>query len=302
MRYVLILLGVLILVIIYGISVHAFNTATLDRRSTVEECFNRIEKDGLYSRVEFEKLPREEIELKSHDNLTLRGTFIKEFKDSKKVMIIVHGYTSTHAWASQFLKMFFKEGFNVLLIDQRSHGRSEGKYATYGYYEKYDLDLWVNWVKNKVGEDAVIGLHGQSMGGGTVLQYAAINKYVSFIIADCPYSDGIELMKHQFKKLNRLPTFPFLYFTDLRFRRLAKFSIKDISPINAIRNSDIPIMFIHGSKDNFVPTYMSEEMYKAKKGYKKLLIIEGAVHATAYGTNKELYEKEVHEFLEEILK
>jgi fermentation-respiration switch protein FrsA (DUF1100 family) len=298
--YVLMVL-VIALIASYGVGIHAFKGVTIRRRHTPEENFDFIEKEGLYTRSEFEELPKEEVELKSNDGLMLKGTFIEEFKDNKKVIIIVHGYTATYAWSTQFLNMFFKEGFNVLLVDQRSHGRSEGKYATYGYYEKYDLDLWVNWVCNRVGEDAIIGLHGQSMGGGTVLEYTGINKYVKFIIADCPYSDAMQLMKHQFNKLNNLPMIPFIYFTNMRLKWRAKFSLRNVSPINVIKDKQIPIMFIHGSKDNFVPTYMSEDMYKIKKGYKKLLIIEGAVHGNAYGTDKELYEKEVHNFLAEVL-
>lgn len=291
----------LILAVVAGMSIHAFNGMTLGRRLTLEESFNLLEKDKLYSREEFEKLPKEEIEIKSSEGLRLKGTFIEKNKDSREVVIIVHGYTANYIWSLQFIDMFFKEGFNVLLIDQRSHGRSEGKYATYGYYEKYDLNLWITWVRQRIGEDAVIGLHGQSMGGGTVLQYAAINKYVKFIIADCPYSDMRQLMKHHFNKLNHTSSFPFIYTTDIRLRRLAKFSMKDVSPINSIKDKEIPVLFIHGSKDNFVPTHMSQDMYEAKKGYKKILIVEEAVHANAYGTNKELYEKEVHNFLEEVL-
>lgn len=300
MVYVVILL-LIALAAVYGVSIYAFKSATLSKRSTIEGSFKSLEKDGLYSKDEYDKLPKEEIELKSSDGLTLKGIFIEKFKESKKVMILVHGYTAAFPWMLQFVNMFFKEGFNVLIIEQRSHGRSEGKYATYGYYEKQDLDLWVNWVRSKVGEDAVIGLLGQSMGGGTVLEYVGINKYVRFVIADCAYSDGFKLMKHQFNKLKHLPMVPFFYLTDRRLKRIAKFSMKDISPIKAIKDKDIPIMFIHGSKDNYVPTHMSRDMYEAKnKGYKKLLIIEGAVHANAYGTNRELYEKEVHDFLKDM--
>jgi fermentation-respiration switch protein FrsA (DUF1100 family) len=161
--------------------------------------------------------------------------------------------------------------------------------------------MWVNLLRKRIGEGAVIGLHGQSMGGGTVLEYAAMNKYVSFIIADCPYSDVKKLMKHQFGDLNHIPVFPLLNVANIKLKRKAKFSVNDVSPINSIKDKDIPVFFIHGSRDNFVPTYMSEEMYNVKKGYKKLLIIEGAVHANAYGTNKELYKKEVKKFLAEVL-
>lgn len=301
MIYAVVILIVLLTVSICFMGNNAFRNITKQRRLSLDECFDLLERDKLYSREEYDKLEKEELSVKTTDGLTLRGTYINKFKKGKKVIIIVHGYKAAFPWALQFLNMFLDEGFNVLLVDQRSHGRSEGEYATYGYCEKYDLDLWVNVIRRRIGEDAVIGLHGQSMGGGTVLEYAAINKYVNFIIADCPYSDVKKLMKHQIKKLNHLPVFPILNVANMKLKRKAKFSINDVSPINSIKDKDIPVFFIHGSKDNYVPTYMSEEMYNTKKGYKKLLIIEGAVHANAYGTNRELYEKEVKKFLAEVL-
>jgi uncharacterized protein len=286
---------------VYAASIAAFNYITLGKRRSLDECFNLNEKDGLYSKCEFENLIKEEVKVKTIDGLTLRGMFIERFKKNKKIVIIVHGYNLAFPRSLQFMEMFCKEGFNVLIIDQRGHGRSDGKYATYGYYEKYDLDLWVQWVIERVGEEAVIGLHGQSMGGATALEYVLINKYVKFIIADCPYSDAWKLMKHQFTKINHVPMFPCAFITNFNLKRKAKFSFKDISPISSIKDKDIPIMFIHGSEDNFVPTYMSEEMFNIKQGYKKLLIVEGAAHANAYATNKELYEKEVNSFIEEVL-
>jgi uncharacterized protein len=299
MLYFMIILLIVLLAVHISCNI-AFSYATLGKRRSLEECFSIIEKDGLYSRTEFEKLSKEEAEVKTSEGLILRGMYIEKFKDNKRVIIIVHGYNLAYPKSLCFVEMFFKENFNVLIVDQRGHGRSEGTYATYGYYEKYDLDLWVNWVVKRVGEEAVIGLHGQSMGGATALEYASINKYVKFIIADCPYSDAWQLIKHQFTKINHVPMFPFAFLTDFKIRRKAKFSFRDVSPINSIKDKEIPVMFIHGSEDNFVPTYMSKDMYSAKSGYKKLVIVEGASHADAYSTNKELYEKEVKKFLMEL--
>ncbi len=300
------MLCILSLSFIFLLTVHiacniAFKYITLGKRRSLEECFSIIEKDGLYSRNDFEKLKKEYVEVKTRDGLILRGMFIEQFKNSKKIIIIVHGYNLAYPKSLCFMDMFFKENFNVLIVDQRGHGRSEGKYATYGYYEKYDLDLWVNWGRQRVGEDAIIGLHGQSMGGATVLEYASINKHVKFIIADCSYSDAWQLMKHQFTKLNHVPMFPLAFITNFKLKLKAKFSFSDVSPVKTIKDKDIPVMFIHGSEDNFVPTYMSEEMFIVKRGYKKLLIVEGAAHANAYSINKELYEKEVNNFINEIL-
>lgn len=300
MIYIIIIVLFSLFIFVYVVSIYAFNKFTLDKRYTFEECLQYFDFEGFYSKEEFDKLPKEEIEIEALDKLKLRGVFIEKFKESKRVVIIVHGYRVCFSSCLIFMDMFFRQGFNVLLVDQRAHGKSDGTFATYGYYEKQDLDLWVNYLRQRIGEEAIIGLHGQSMGGGTVLEYAAINKYVKFIVADCAYSDGISLIKHVFKKIKYLPMFPFIYFMNMRLIRKAKFSIKDISPIKAISDKDIPIMFIHGSLDELVPSYMSEEMYRAKKGLKRLLIVEGAKHGTAYETNKELYEKEVESFLTEL--
>ena len=293
--------SILLIIIIYSTSLYAFNNITLAPRHSVEECFERIEIGGFYNREDFYKLPREEVQVETSDGFNLKGIYIEKFKGSKKVIIIVHAYKGAYPYSVVFLDMFFKAGFNVLLIDQRAHGTSEGMYASYGFFEKRDLDLWVQWTRKRIGEDACIGLHGQSMGASTVLEYTGINEYVKFVIADCPYSDMKELLRFQFHKLYHAPLYPFIYVVNHRLKRKVGFSVADVSPINTIRDQEIPILFIHGSKDTFVPCQMSIDMYNVKKGYKRLFIVEGAIHCGAYGKDKEGYENSVATFLKEVL-
>ena len=119
-------------------------------------------------------------------------------------MLLAHGYTGSRAVSTQFIDLFTEEGYNVLLIDQRRHGRSEGRYTTYGYYEKHDVQAWVRWLIRQYGQDVAIGLHGQSLGGGTVLEYLSIAEpQVKLVIADCPYSDLTDLMRHQLHALTK---------------------------------------------------------------------------------------------------
>jgi len=289
----------------YMIVRYAFNRFTLMKRSSHEENFKRIEEDGLYSKAEFDELDKEAIELESNDGHKLRGYYVNCHPESKRVIILVHGYTAAYSWMLQFVRLYQRLGFNILFFDHRGHGSSEGKHATYGYHEKYDLSAWVDWVVQRKGEDCMIGLHGQSMGGGTVLEYAGLKRHerqLKFIIADCPYSDLTKLMVHQLTKLNSLPKFPFLMWIEQMTHVKAGFRIRDISPIRSIRDSSVPIFFIHGTADNFVPTSMSEEMFRQeRKGKNRLLLIEGAGHAVAYGKDKERYEQEVAAFIQEVL-
>ncbi|WP_234399843.1 alpha/beta hydrolase [Paenibacillus popilliae] len=253
------------------------------------------------SRGEFEALSKEEASILSKDGFRLQGYYIEPHPGGRKVVIIVHGYTANHGFATQFIRLFADEGFNVLLIDQRSHGCSEGRYATYGYYEREDLDAWIDWVRRRVGEDTYIGLHGQSMGGGTVLMHAGMDPGIRFIIADCPYSDLEKLMRYQLKDLNRVPLFPFMGMLDRKLRRRAAFSMRDVKPVDRIREKDVPLLLIHGGKDDFVPTSMSVKLYHAKgKGIRRLHIVADAVHATAYPTDPLGYRGAVYQFLAEV--
>lgn len=284
---------------------HAFNQVTRMKRVTHEEYFQRMEEKGLYSKAQFDQLDKEEIELISHDGYKLRGYYVNSHPDSNRVIVLVHGYTAAYSWMLQFVDMYDRLGFNVLFFDHRSHGTSEGEFATYGYHEKHDLSAWIDWVIERKGENCVIGLHGQSMGGGTVLEYAGMKRHekqIKFIIADCPYSDLSKLMEHQLHGLNSVPRYPFYMWIERFTYVRAGFSFRDISPIRAISDSSIPIFFIHGDADTFVPTYMSEEMFKAKrKGKNKLLLIKGAAHAVAYGKDPDLYEREVTAFIGDVL-
>ncbi|GAB6928700.1 alpha/beta hydrolase [Paenibacillus sp. JCM 10914] len=264
--------------------------------------FSVLEQAGLYSRERYESLPKQEIVIKSFDGLKLCGAAIESNSGSNQWMLLVHGYTGSRAISTQFIDMFTDKGYNVLLIDQRRHGQSEGRYTTYGYYEKHDVAAWVNWITQQYGSDVSIGLHGQSLGGGTVLEYLSIAKpQVKLVIADCPYSDLTELMRHQLSRLNKIPSVPFLSWVNARIRRKAGFSLHQVSPIRAVRGSSLPILFIHGTRDNYVPTRMSIDMFEAKPEPKRLLLIEGAIHANAYHIDPKHYKQGVHDFLLEYM-
>ena len=186
-------------------------------------------------------------------------------------------------------------------MDMRSHGESQGEYVTYGLKEREDLNLWVDLIRDKIGKDGIIGLHGQSMGGATVLMYGG--KYedkIDFIIADCAYSSGKEIIRRELKKSN-IPFFTVYYLVNKKIKKICGFDMNSISPKDEIKNSKTPVLFIHGTTDKLVPYEMSVEMYNEKAGEKdKLLLIEGAAHVEAYATNKELYIKTVEDFIRNV--
>ncbi|MFC7680629.1 alpha/beta hydrolase [Paenibacillus sp. GCM10028914] len=300
--YIAIILLLLLVILPAGITHFGYVQITQMRVKNDLRLFTILESLGLYSRDRYEALVKQEVVLSSIDGLKLSGAAIEPYPDSKRWIIIVHGYTGSRAVSTQFIDMFTDEGYNVLLIDQRRHGQSEGRFTTYGYYEKYDVQTWVNWLVEQYGSDTEIGLHGQSLGGGTVLEYLSIAApQVKLVIADCPYSDLTDLMKHQITKLNKLPSVPFFRWVNNRIRKKAGFCFEQVSPIRSVRESHLPVMFIHGTNDTYVPTRMSQEMYDAKPGPKKLVLIKGAIHANAYHIDPHQYRAEVRSFLHEYI-
>lgn len=280
----------------YGIKI-ALKSERKDSQTVLEELLTRFNTDYR----SYETLPLEQITIESEDNLKLKGYYHNVYPTSKKVIIINHGYTDNHYVTYQFTDVFFEEGYNVLLIDMRSHGESEGDIASYGYNESKDLGKWVEWIKNKVGEDAYIGLHGQSMGAASVLLYAGINpKDIKFVIEDCGFSTAKEVIIFQLKKA-KVP-FRLLYsLVRRKTKRLYSFDFNKISPIESIINSTIPTLFIHGTADETVPCWMSKKMYEKKNGPKDMIyIVEGADHMKAYSTDKKKYTDIVRKFLNQI--
>lgn len=299
---ILIIIVLLILLAVSGITRFGFRQITQMRLQTSEGLFNFMEQTGVFSREKFDALVKREVSVTSRDGLLLSGHVLESRPESKRWAILVHGYTASLEVSAQFAGMFEDMDFNILLIDQRRHGKSQGSYTTYGYQEKYDIETWVRWVLDHYGEEVTIGLHGQSLGGGTVLEYLSIaHPSVKFVIADCPYSDLTELIRYQMTVLNKVPTFPFLSLIDNRLERKAGFRLAQVSPIKAVRNSHLPVLFIHGSEDTYVPTHMSEDMYAVKPAPKELLIIKGAIHANAYGVDPKGYSEKVHSFVSGVL-
>lgn len=217
---------------------------------------------------------------------------------SNKFIILCHGVTVSHSRSSKYGKIFLKLGFNVVMYDHRRHGNSGGKTTSYGYYEKNDLKAVVDWVKNKFGKDIVIGLHGESMGAATIIQYGGtVEDVVDFYVADCPFSTLTEQLAYRLKEESHLPKWLIMPISNLILKARDGYTFKDVSPLEAVKNMKKPILFIHSKNDSYIPVQMTEELYEAKNGDKQLYIAEFGDHAQSYVKNPEKYEQVVSSFL-----
>lgn len=234
----------------------------------------------------------------SHDGLKLHAHWIPA-DDPKGTVILAHGYRSTKLLDfGMILELYHNMGVNLLLMDQRSHGHSEGKYITFGVLESRDMQKWVQLHNERFGEHPVI-LSGLSMGASTALYLAdrRLPQNVKGIIADCGFTSPKEIIGKVFRDTVHFGAGPFLWATDLFARVLAGFSLYERDTRKSLRNSRLPVLLIHGNGDDFVPCRMTEEAYKACTSEKEMYIVEDAGHAVSYLVNTPGYRKRVMDFL-----
>lgn len=267
-----------------------------------EERIKRFEvESGAIKDDDLKELPREEAVIPSPYGYQLKGWFIPHEPEAKKTVIIVHGVTRSRFSSLKYVPLFRKRGYNILLYDQRRHGESGGETTTYGYFEKWDLKACVDWVVKRVGEDGVIGIHGESMGAATALQHASIDPRAGFYIADCPYSDIAGQLAFRLKAEYRfLASFPLIPLVGALCRLRAGFRLGDARSLESLREVETPILFIHGVNDSYIEKSMTEEMHRIKTGKKQLYFAPGADHAEAYIKNPDEYDHIIEEFLEYI--
>jgi fermentation-respiration switch protein FrsA (DUF1100 family) len=215
-----------------------------------------------------------------------------------KIAILCHGYTCGKFSSMVYADMFLKQGITVLTYDHRNHGLSGRAHTTMGYYEKFDLQTVLDWCYSEYGPNLAVVTHGESMGAATVLSHHAIDGRVRCTIADCSYSSLVALLLHQLKKYYHLPAFPFLTMAKLVIRLRAGFWLSDVVPLKVVMQSNIPILFIHGLEDDYVPFSMSQDMYDAKPDKKEIYLAPGARHAQSCQANPAEYETVLGQFLD----
>lgn len=224
--------------------------------------------------------------------------------DGAPLQIQFHGYKS-HAildfsGGSYLAKML---GHNALVVDQRSHGQSEGRSITFGIKERKDVLSWITYANQRFGTDTKIILAGLSMGAATVLMSADLDlpDNVVGIFADCPFSSPVDIIKKVCKVDMHLPANLLLPFIKLGARIFAGFNLDESSPVSAVKKSRIPILIMHGEADPFVPCDMSRKIQAANTEKVSLVTIPDAGHGLAYMVNPPKYEKAAIAFLTKIV-
>ena len=253
-----------------------------------------------------EDYPKEDLTIISNDGLKLQGELFHLQKKTKKVVLAMHGFHGGGKYdMARFCELYQKNGFDACIIQQRAHENSEGDYISFGYFEHQDGILWSRKLIEIYGDDVQIILHGISMGGSTVCMMSGDSNLPSQVlctISDCAFDSFQTEMRHVISDRTQLPVEFTSYMVGLWAQLKVKLNIKDVAVAKVLENAKVPVLFIHGSDDTFVPTRMSDVLYDACTTFKTLCIIEGAGHANSYVVDSEKYERVVNEFLDSVAK
>lgn len=246
--------------------------------------------------------PCEFVTVRSHDGLTLSGRYY-HVKDGAPLAIGFHGYRS--CWLTDFCggaDIAFEMGQNVLLIDQRAHGKSEGRSITFGIKERQDLLCWVEYAIERFGSDVKILLYGVSMGGATVLMASELDLpgNVRGIVADCPYSSPLDIILHVGKQTGYPPKL-IRRFVILGAKLYGGFDVQEATAEEAVKHAKVPIMILHGEDDDFVPTDMSRGIQEANPKLIQRHTFPGAYHALSYIMDTPRYRTLVKDFMKQVL-
>jgi uncharacterized protein len=255
-------------------------------------------KDLYFSYDEYQK---EEVEIKSFDGYIIRGTYVRNSLPSDKYVIITHGNTYTRYGSLKYLDLFYKEGYNILIYDDRGHGENKKAVCTMGIKESRDLISIIDYMHQRFGKDIYLGLHGESMGAGISLMALKYKPQIAFVVADCPYAYLDDVLAHQLKIHYHLPGF-FVRQSGLICRLFFGYDFCKVRPEEAIEDNYVPICFMHGTSDTFINCSHSEKMAKITKGYQEVHLYSGAEHAQSFPTHQEEYRKDIHAFLSAIKK
>ena len=248
-----------------------------------------------------EDSPYEWVGIRSWDGTKLWGRYY-HLTPGAPLMIVFHGYRgfSSRDCAGAFV-IAAKMGLNVLAIDQRSHGQSEGNVITFGIRERKDCLCWIEYAKSRFGDGLPILIYGVSMGAATVLMASelALPENVACIIADCPYTSPSDIIRKVAAEMG----FPdALAYPILRLgaRLFGHFSLTESSALEAVKLANVPILLIHGEDDHLVPCRMSRMIYDNCKDIAQLHTFPEAGHGLSYPVDPRHYEKICVDFLWQI--
>ena len=233
-------------------------------------------------------------------DVTISAGYFEAEEPTHRTVILIHGYRGRHEGMYAYAYNYLQEGWNVLMPDLRGCGESGSDYIGMGWTDREDMLSWIDSLVERDAEAEII-LHGVSMGGATVMMTSGEETpdQVKAFVEDCGYTSVWDIFKSELGLRFHLPAFPILDVASALAKLQADYSFKEASALEQVKKCEKPMIFFHGSEDNFVPFDMEHVLYEAKPGdNKKEVIAEGAGHGESVYLLGDDYWEDIFEFVE----
>lgn len=230
-----------------------------------------------------------------------RHAYLLESQKDQPIVILLHGYTAQALGMASFAKVYHEHyGYNVLVVDAKGHGLSDGRFIGFGYAERFEVFGWMD-ILNQHGFKGPVVLHGVSMGGSTALfaKSEDTKHRIRGVIADSPFIHLKPIFKRQAKLIWHLPSEPFLSTLSFYTRIFNGYGLGKVNLFKRIDTLQDPLLILHGTHDHFVEYTQSIEL-KEKAPQVDLVLFEDSAHACAYRDDPLLYLKAVDAYLKKI--
>lgn len=238
------------------------------------------------------------------DGVKLHALYVPSANKSAKTALLVHGYTDNSIRMLMIGHVYHHNlDYNLLLPDLRAHGKSGGDYIQMGWKDRLDVIKWIDVAKGIYGDTTKMVLHGISMGAATTMMTSGeeLADNVKCFVEDCGYTSVWDEFSHKLKADFGLPAFPLMHATSFYCDMKEGWNFKEASPLEQIKKCKLPMLFIHGDKDVYVPTWMVYDLYEAKQGDKELWVVPGVGHANAYWDFTDEYTDRTISFVEKYM-
>lgn len=304
--WILLITALIAAAFIFTVSWMLVKLVITPERSSLEEVEQlEIERGNFAPGEMAAMLPDEEGSIIARDGVRLDYCWYRAAEPTDKVCILAHGFWVRRESELKYARIYMQRGYDVLLYHQRNSGTSEGKYCTMGYLERHDLAALVALARRDKGypeKPCTVGVHGDSMGGATVLLCGLGENPPDFVVADCPFATLHDQLMYNVGSMKHLPSWPFEGPAEWILRARAGFGYSDVSPLDELKRAngapELPVLFIHGTADRLIPYDNTLRLYDAKRGKKSLYICPGAGHVRSISTDREKYYAVVNEFLD----
>ena len=238
------------------------------------------------------KIDFEDVTISSFDGTKLYGWWMASEAGAPTV-VVFHGVKKNRTDVLRAALALRHSGLNVLVFDGRAHGNSEGRYVTYGFYERRDAEAAIEWLvaEKKIDRNSV-GLAGESMGAAIALQVAAANPWIRAVWADSPFASLRRVSEEFLRRVTHLPGAvlnPVIWTTMQVANYRGNFNVKAVDPLSLAASIKCPVFLVHGTADQLIATAHSQHIYDALGGEKEIWFVEGARHARSVRFAKQAY-------------